>query len=113
VVQTVRGFTIVEALVALLILNVGLLGLVGTASAVTRLIRRGRSSTAAAVLVASRLEMLRAAGCGASGGAETRDGLTVDWRVDTPPFPGAVLLTVRVRDAAGRGDSLATAVSCL
>jgi len=111
-VRTVRGFTIIEALVALLMLNVGLLGLVSAAGAVNRLIRRGQSSTAAAMLVASRLEVLRAAGCGASGGAETRDGLTVNWQVDTPPFPGAVLLTIRVRGPDGRRDSLATVLSC-
>jgi len=109
-----RGFTIVEAVVALLILNVGLLGLATTAGAVTRMIRQGRSATVAAALGSARIETVRAEGCSAAGGSETRDGVTVEWEVRVPPFPGARVLALHLRPAAmpGPGDSLTTYLFC-
>lgn len=108
------GFTIVEALIALLMLNVGLLGLATTAGLVTRMIRHGRLATHAAALVGARVETLRAEGCDAAGGSETRDGVTLDWDVGVPVVPNARLLRVRVRSVEPRGarDSLTAVLLC-
>lgn len=57
------GFTIIEIIIAILILTVGLLGLVTTAAVVTRMIGRGQRSGAAAAFAARRLERLRPAAC--------------------------------------------------
>jgi prepilin-type N-terminal cleavage/methylation domain-containing protein len=57
------GFTIIEIIIAILILTVGLLGLVTTAAVVTRMIGRGQRSAAAAAFAARRLERLRPAAC--------------------------------------------------
>jgi len=67
------GFTLVELLVALIILSVGLLGLVSTGALVTRMIGRGQRSADAALFAARRLERLRAGGCatGGLGGSDT------------------------------------------
>jgi len=114
--QGTRGFTIVEALVAVLILNVGLLGLVTTAGAVTRMIGQGRITTVAAALAGEQLEALRSQGCPAPGsGSETRDGVTVAWQVGVPPFPRARILLVGVQWVTPRGpraDSITTVHSC-
>ena len=68
------GFTIIEIIIAILVLTVGLLGLVTTAALVTRMIGRGQRSSAAAAWSARRLELLRPAGCITAqrvGGADT------------------------------------------
>ncbi len=58
-----RGFTIVEVIVAIMVLTVGVLGLVTTAALVTRMIGRGQRSAVAATFAAQRMERLRPAAC--------------------------------------------------
>jgi prepilin-type N-terminal cleavage/methylation domain-containing protein len=74
------GFTLVELLIALIILSVGLLGLVTTSALVTRMIARGQRSADAALFAARRLERLRAGGC---SGAESRAGSDTLFRGST------------------------------
>jgi type II secretion system protein I len=57
------GFTIVELLVAMMILSVGLLALLNTAALNTRSIMRERNIDLAAIHAARRLELLRMNGC--------------------------------------------------
>ena len=58
-----QGFTLVEVIIAILVLTVGLLGLVTSAALVTRMIGRGQHSAVAAQYAQRRLEMLRITGC--------------------------------------------------
>jgi len=58
-----RGFTIVEVIVAIMVLTVGLLGLVTTAALVTRMIGQGQRSAVAGTFAAQRMERLRTAAC--------------------------------------------------
>jgi prepilin-type N-terminal cleavage/methylation domain-containing protein len=58
-----RGFTIVEVVIAIIVLTVGLLGLVATSALVTRMIARGQRSANAANFASKRLEQLRVTGC--------------------------------------------------
>jgi len=110
------GLTIVEVLVAVLILNVGLLGLVATAGAVTRMIGQGRMTTVAAALAGEKLEALRSQGCPAPGsGSETRADVAVVWEIEVPPFPKARTLLVAVRwvtPSGPRADSITTVLYC-
>src|SRR5205807_3781590 len=53
------GFTVVEVLVAMIILTVGALALVQSAAGVTKMLRYGRLGTRAAVVASTRLESLR------------------------------------------------------
>jgi prepilin-type N-terminal cleavage/methylation domain-containing protein len=57
------GFTIVELLVAMVILTVGLLALLGTSALDTRSIMRERNIDLAAIYAARRLELLRNTAC--------------------------------------------------
>jgi Tfp pilus assembly protein PilV len=57
------GFTVVEVIIAIMVLTVGLLGLVTTAALVTRMIGRGQRSAVAGNFAAQRLERLRTAAC--------------------------------------------------
>src|SRR2546429_6363664 len=76
-----QGFTLVEVIIAILVLTVGLLGLVTSAALVTRMIGRGQHSAVAAQYAQRRLEMLRVTGCKSqAGGTEglMRGGTAAD-----------------------------------
>jgi len=51
-----RGFTIIEVIIAIIVLTVGILGMVTTAALVTRMIARGQRSAMATAFAARRLE---------------------------------------------------------
>ena len=68
------GFTIIEVIIAVVILTVGLLGLTTTSGLVTRMIGRGQRSEVAALLAMQRMERARPAACIPAqrvGGSET------------------------------------------
>lgn len=78
------GFTIVEVLMAVVVLTVGLLGLASTAGYVTRMIAQGNRYTIAATLAGRRLELLRAGGCATIvNGTSATGRFTVSWTVTT------------------------------
>jgi prepilin-type N-terminal cleavage/methylation domain-containing protein len=64
-----RGFTIIEVLIAMIVLTVGVLALVSTAALVTRMIARGQRSADASAFMARRVERLRAVASGQLAGA--------------------------------------------
>lgn len=99
-----RGFTIVEILVAVMILSVGLMGLVTTAGLVTRMIGQGHRYTEASALANERIEVLRSQGCPAAASAtETRGAFTVSWRVVAMAAPKGRRLVVNVQSPTTRG----------
>jgi prepilin-type N-terminal cleavage/methylation domain-containing protein len=63
IVAGVRGFTIVEVLVAVLVLALGVLGLVTTQTLITRLLGQGWRAETAAAFASQRLERGRHAAC--------------------------------------------------
>jgi prepilin-type N-terminal cleavage/methylation domain-containing protein len=63
IVKEQRGFTIIEVMIAIIVLTVGLLGMVTTAALVTRMIGRGQRSAEATAFAARRLERMRVAAC--------------------------------------------------
>ena len=58
-----KGFTIIEIIIAIIVLTVGVLGMVTTAALVTRMIARGQRSAAATSFAQRRLERMRIAAC--------------------------------------------------
>lgn len=58
-----KGFTIIEIIIAIIVLTVGVLGMVTTAALVTRMIARGQRSAAASTFASRRLERMRVAAC--------------------------------------------------
>ena len=122
-----QGFTIVEVIIAIIVLTVGLLGLVTSAALVTRMIARGQRSAVAAQYAQRRLEILRTSGCKTqAGGTEVlmRGGVVVDsltWRftqlaLTSPPVNHwQVVIRSKYQTALGRWrtDSTETEISCL
>lgn len=64
-----KGFTIIEIIIAIIVLTVGVLALVTTAALVTRMIARGQRSADASAFMARRVERLRAIASGQLTGA--------------------------------------------
>jgi prepilin-type N-terminal cleavage/methylation domain-containing protein len=58
-----RGFTLIEVIIAIIVLTIGVMGLATTAALVTRMIARGQRSAMAATFAAQRMEQLRPAAC--------------------------------------------------
>ncbi len=120
------GFTLVELLVAVLVLGIGITALAGTSALVTRQVGRGRIVTIANQLANQKLDELRrlalrdgaANQCTdaqfASGGPVTTRGVTYSWLVDKTA-PKAPIVTVNASYAVRTGTksfSISTVVGC-
>lgn len=75
-----RGFTIVEVIVAILILTVGVLGLAGASAIVTRMMADSEVQSDAAVVAAARFETLQGTRCPLTNGSATSATVTERWR---------------------------------
>lgn len=119
------GFTLVELLVAVVILAVGLLALAGSTGIITRTLHGSRIATQAVQQAGQRIDILRAAARStitpctspsftSSAGVQLSQGVSMTWSV---PASGS-LRTVRVITSysLGRGrtkvDTLSTNIDC-
>jgi len=117
------AFTLIEVLVAVLVLGVGIIALVGTSAGVTRMIGRGKIETRAAQAASSRMETLRLAAyatsprCSnpgfASGGPVLSGGMTESWVVPPTGKVRKVRVTVTYLTTRGAREAvLETALTC-
>lgn len=105
--RSTAGFTVLEILVAIMVLGVGIVALAGTSGMVTRQIGRGRMITIASQVAAERFDILRRAAAirNASGqpcqhssfasGSGSARGITEAWTVSA----GAVGVPRTVSDS--------------
>jgi prepilin-type N-terminal cleavage/methylation domain-containing protein len=123
VTRSERGFTLVEVLIAVVVLGIGVVALAGSAGMVTRMVGRGQSETRAAETATRRIEALRlvawsttprcTAGGFASGGPQTVNGVRERWIVTLVGSVGTVTDTVTHRTARGtHTDVLSTQIEC-
>ena len=78
------GFTLVELMVAILLLGVGLSGLIATSGAISRMMGGSIRESTASSIAASRFEKLRGASCASIvSGTATTFGVTESWKVTT------------------------------
>jgi Tfp pilus assembly protein PilV len=117
------GVTLVEVLIAVVMLGVGVVALAGSSSMVSRMIGRGKAETHAALAATRRMEMLRSAARSttpqctapsfASGGPTLGDGLTERWVVPPTGVVRRVRVTVGYLTAQGsRSAVLETGIEC-
>jgi type IV pilus assembly protein PilV len=116
------GFTIVEVLVAVVVLSVGIVAMAGSAATVTRMIGRGQKATRAAQVASQRFEQLRlqaysaAPKCtGLAGGTATSAyGVTEKWVVTANGTSRTLVDSVTYKAARGgtHTDVLTTIIEC-
>jgi Tfp pilus assembly protein PilV len=77
------GFTMIEALVALVMFEVGILALVASGSVIARDMAAANRRLHARAVATARIEQLRASCPAPTGGhADAAAGVTEDWRVE-------------------------------
>ena len=108
------AFTIVELLVAIVVLTIGLLALAATAGLVASHVGDGGQLTSAAHAARSVLDSLRSSNCAAlTSGATTRDRTTVQWTVSRDSVAASVELTARTTVRRGpRRDDYRAVIAC-
>jgi prepilin-type N-terminal cleavage/methylation domain-containing protein len=117
------GLTLVEVLVATVVLAIGLVALAGGSALVTRMIGRGKVETRAALAASRRAEALRLAAYSttprctaaafASGGPVIDGGISESWVVPPAGPLRRVRVTVTYLTVRGpRSASLETGIGC-
>jgi prepilin-type N-terminal cleavage/methylation domain-containing protein len=120
-----RGFTILEVMVAVVLLTVGVLALVSSSAMVSRMIGKGRGATVAVQVGAARLERLRRIAGSTTprcvspdftGDSAVTDGVLEHWVVAPPSGAGLarrVSVILAYRDPRGPvRDTVHTVVFC-
>jgi Tfp pilus assembly protein PilV len=110
-----RGSSLVEVVVAVVLLCVGILALTGTSGAIARMTGLGRHASTSAILASSRLEWLRAAPCppGATTGSASAGRFREEWTA--APIGTGRMLRVIVNYYDGRrarADTYETRSKC-
>jgi prepilin-type N-terminal cleavage/methylation domain-containing protein len=111
-----RGFSLIELIVAILILTVGILGLAATAGQVTKMVAWGGRYGASSVVAAAELEQLRATPCAslASSGTATKGIYSLSWTVTASGNLRTLTLTVTYPNGkTTRSDVYETYRSCV
>jgi prepilin-type N-terminal cleavage/methylation domain-containing protein len=113
--QMVRpGFTLVELLVAIVLLNVGLLALVGGSATLVRRHSAIHLRGTATRIATARLEQLATSPCRASSGELTHDGVNETWTTSALPHDVRELADSVAFNSAGAtaAVTLRTRVRC-
>jgi prepilin-type N-terminal cleavage/methylation domain-containing protein len=114
-----RGVTMVELMVALAIVSVGVFGLAGGATLVTRLMGGGTVQTRASVIANAHIEQFRSLSCGSiTSGTDTVRSVISTWTKSDITVSGnrrgmSVNLTVQYPTTKGmRSQSYRTIIPC-
>ena len=119
-----RGFTLVEILVAIIVLSVGLLSLAGSSASITRVVGNAKWNSSAAGVAMERLDRLRSAALSttppctsplftSSTAPVTSQGITESWVVPPNGVQRTVLVITSFRTTRGvKADTLATRILC-
>lgn len=119
--QNRSGFTIVEVLVAVMVLAVGVMALTASSAMVTRMIGRGKLDTRAAQVATQRIETLRMVAYSttprctalANGGPVTVDNVTSSWATAVSGTGRNVSVSVTYATPAGaKTQTLTTYIEC-
>ena len=108
------GFSLVEVIVALVLLTIGVLGLAAASRSVVRMTSEAARIGAATALASARVERLRAGPCpGIAAGTAVAGALTENWSVTAAGEARIVSVTVTYGTGAGpRTRTLTAAIAC-
>ena len=110
-----RGFTLIEVIIAIIVMAIGVMGLAGTASYVATQMGGANAQTIAAAMVTKVSDSLSARKCPAIvAGTDTRRGVTVTWTVEDSTRTRWVRQTVQYRPSRGpmKTASYLTVIQC-
>ena len=117
-----QGFTIVEVVVAMMVLSVGVLALVSSSALITRMVGKGQHVTRATLVAERRLEILRqtahatvvpCANLNPVVGAATTSGMSESWQVTSAGTQRNLTANVTYNVPRGtRTVTLRTIISC-
>ena len=107
-----RGFSLVDCMVAAVLLAVGLLAIVASQRAVQRLDLLGRRTAQAAEAAASRLALLRLTGCAAPSSGTAPGSVAEQWSVAPGSLARATVSVTFIHDARPRAARFTSAFYC-
>ncbi|MBI1723748.1 MAG: prepilin-type N-terminal cleavage/methylation domain-containing protein [Gemmatimonadetes bacterium] len=109
-----RGFSLIELMIAMVILTVGVLGVAASARLVTQMTGSGGRYGGSSVVASSRFEQLRAGDCATlTAGSATTGKYSESWTVAPSGLLRTVTLTISYNDGRGtRSAVFATTISC-
>ena len=99
------GFTLIEILVALVLLNIGLLALVALATSLAESVNRLRAGARAESIATARIERIAATSCTSVTGAAHPSPDVTEWFSDQPAPNATRLIVDSVRVAISHGTS--------
>jgi prepilin-type N-terminal cleavage/methylation domain-containing protein len=122
VLRSSSGLTLIEVLIAIVVLGIGIVAVVGGSAMTTRMIGRGKIETRAALVASRRIESLRLAASSTprctgdlfvSGGPLIHDGVSESWVVTGTGRLRTARVTVTYLTVRGvRSAALQTEIAC-
>ena len=97
-----RGFTLIEMIIAIIVMTIGIMGLASTAGYVAQQMGSGNMQTVAAALSTKVADSLSSRKCTSLvAGSQTKRGVTVAWTVTTATRTRTVDQTVTYKPKRG------------
>jgi prepilin-type N-terminal cleavage/methylation domain-containing protein len=108
------GFTVIEMIIAIIVMAVGVMGLAGTARYVAMQMGNGRTQTIAATFATKVADSLSARRCSSIvGGTQTKRGVTITWTVADSTRTKWVTEQVQYKTKSGaKSLSYLTVIQC-
>ena len=110
-----RGLTLIEVIIAIIVMSIGIMGLAGTATYVATQMGGGGAQTVAAAMASRVSDSLAARRCSALvAGSQTRRGVTMSWVVTDSSRTKWVTSQVRYTPKRGATKTLnyVTVIQC-
>ena len=102
-----RGFTLIEMIIAIIVMTIGIMGLASTAGYVAQQMGSGNMQTVAAALSAKVADSLSARKCTSLvAGNQTKRGVTISWTVTTASRTRTVDQTVTYKQRRGSNKTV-------
>lgn len=110
-----RGFSLIEVIIAMIILSVGVIGMAASTTAITRMTSQGAMTGNAAAVAGSRFDVLRATPCASlsTGGTATSLKFNEKWTITTSGYLRSVTDSVTyIFNRKSRTVAFSTVISC-
>jgi prepilin-type N-terminal cleavage/methylation domain-containing protein len=111
-----RGFTVIEVMVAVVVITIGLLGLTSTSASVVQMVGNGGRFSEVSEMAAEHFEAMRTRPCDQLADSTAYDGaFVVEWAVDSIAGGEGRRIDMTVQSPTPKGsrvDRFSMSVSC-